>query len=132
MFRLAISLGGDTDTIASMAGAITGAYLGIQVSAHLLFILFTVNIVPDYRQMGKICVMMLMNVADPRFIHGDHDPVLIKCPTHVLGYVWKICVGFSLVGRIRIRVDKNSPQKKKSIRIRITSFSGCSLSLYRY
>ncbi len=35
MFRLAISLGGDTDTIASMAGAITGAYLGIQVSAEL-------------------------------------------------------------------------------------------------
>jgi len=28
--RLAIHLGGDTDTIASMAGAITGAYLGIQ------------------------------------------------------------------------------------------------------
>ncbi|XP_023324703.1 poly(ADP-ribose) glycohydrolase ARH3-like isoform X2 [Eurytemora carolleeae] len=28
--RLAIHLGGDTDTIASMAGAITGAYLGVQ------------------------------------------------------------------------------------------------------
>lgn len=27
--QLAISLGGDTDTIASMAGAITGAYYGI-------------------------------------------------------------------------------------------------------
>jgi len=26
----AISLGGDTDTIASMAGAISGAYLGIE------------------------------------------------------------------------------------------------------
>ena len=30
-YRLAIRLGGDTDTIASMAGAISGAYLGIEV-----------------------------------------------------------------------------------------------------
>ncbi len=45
--------------------------------------------------MGKIRAMMFMNVADPRFIHDDYDPVPIKCPTHVPGYVWKICVGFS-------------------------------------
>jgi hypothetical protein len=42
--------------------------------------------------MGKIYVMMFMNVTDPRFINGDYDPVAIKCLTHVLGYVWKICV----------------------------------------
>jgi hypothetical protein len=35
-YRLAISLGGDTDTIASMAGAITGAYLGLQVHSQLI------------------------------------------------------------------------------------------------
>ncbi len=93
--RLAISLGGDTDTIASMAGAITGAYLGIQVSAHLLFTLFIVNNVPDYRQMGRICVMMFMNVKDPRFIHVDYDPMPIKCPSHVPCNVLTIFVGIS-------------------------------------
>ncbi len=36
-YRLAIQLGGDTDTIASMAGAISGAYLGIEVCINLVF-----------------------------------------------------------------------------------------------
>jgi hypothetical protein len=88
--------------------------------------------------------MMFMNVADPRFIHGDYDPVPIKCPTHLPGYVWKISFVFFIVVNphlhesafilnvwIRIRVDKNG-KKRKPMRIRVTGFSECSLSLYGY
>ncbi len=88
MFRLAISLGGDTDTIASMAGAITGAYLGIQVSADLLFTLFTVSIVPGCRYMGKICVRMFMLRIRVSFM-----VTMIQCPSSVVQFMYRVMSG---------------------------------------
>jgi hypothetical protein len=74
LFRIAISLGGDTDTIASMAGAITGAYLGIQVRYQLI-------------RFGKFALF--------KYVEDPHSPVAINCPTHVPSCILNVCVGFS-------------------------------------
>ena len=61
--KLAITMGGDTDTIASMACAITGAHLGLETIPRYLY-----SSCEDYKQVVELAEQMY-NVA----FHSNTD-----------------------------------------------------------